>query len=282
MARVFFLYDILNDFIVYGELSKMKVGEKSLLMKSLPCLREKDDILILDRGFGHFCTLSELILGKKTFCVRISKDTKFGREIIRRKSNDLVVKWTASKKERENANKNNVSADPIYLRIIKVKLKTGEIELLATNLMESKKYSRTEISHLYKLRWGIEEGFKKFKPKMKIEQFGCRKSEGILQEFYAHIFCFNMISIVGSVASILIEQTTSHRKLRYKYNWQNAYRFLRDKIIQLTNATRKIGQAFDILISQIMSSIVSIIPERTFIRDLRYKKRQRRMNQYFK
>ena len=38
------------------------------------------------------------------------------------------------------------------------------------------------------MRWGIEQGIKKLKPKMKFEHFTCRKMEGVYQEFYVHIF----------------------------------------------------------------------------------------------
>lgn len=282
LARVLFVYDILNDFIVHAELSKMNVGEKPLLMKSLPQVKDLNDIYILDRGFGHFCTLVELNQNKKLFCVRISKDTNFAKAVLNTRSNDVTIYWNPSKKEKEYAKKNEMPTGPINIRIVKVKLKSGETELLATNLLNKETYTRTDISQLYRFRWGVEEGFKKFKPKMKVEQFGCRKSEGILQEFYAHIFCFNMISLSGSIANLLIEEKTAHRKRKYKYNWQSAYRFFRGKVIQFCSSVTNTGILFSELINQIMSSIVIIKPDRSFIRDLRNKNKQRRITQLFK
>jgi hypothetical protein len=282
LARVFFLYDLLNDFIVHGELSNMKVGEKPLLMKSLPLVKDINDIYILDRGFGHFCTLAELINNKKLFCVRISKETNFAKLVLQQRSKDIVITWRPTTKEKANSRKNKISSDPMLLRVVKVKLKSGETELLATNLTNMEKYSHLDIRQLYRLRWGVEEGFKKFKPKMKIEQFGCRKAEGIFQEFYAHIFCFNMISLSGSIANLLIEEKTAHRKKKYKYNWQNAYRFFRDKVIRFCNLIKNIEMLFNQLINQIVSSVIAIKPDRSFIRDLRHKNKQRRLTQLLK
>ncbi|MGH9878030.1 MAG: IS4 family transposase [Nitrososphaerales archaeon] len=282
LARVFFLYDLLNDIIVHSELSTMKTGEKALLMKGLPQINDHNDIYILDRGFGHFCTLVELMQNQKKFCVRIQRETNFAKSIMKKKSNDQIFDWTPSKKEIENASKNKLSYKPIKIRIVKVKLPSGEIELLATNLLNQNKYNTHDVGMLYRYRWGVEEGFKKLKPKMKIEQFGCRKSEGIIQEFYAHIFCFNMISLAGSIANQMIDQNTRHRKTKYKFNWQNAYRFFREKILRLIALRERIETVIDDLINQITASITAIRPGRRFIRDMRHKNKQRRLTQLFK
>lgn len=282
LARVFFLYDVLNDFMVHGDLSTMKTGEKALLMKSLPQVNDHNDIYILDRGFGHFCTLVELMQYQKRFCVRIQQETNFAKSIMKKKSNDLILDWIPSNKEVKNATKNNQSYEPIKIRVVKVKLPSGEIELLATNLLNQNRYNTQDIGMLYRYRWGVEEGIKKLKPKMKIEQFGCRKSEGIIQEFYAHIFCFNMISLAGSMANQMIDQNTQHRKIKYKFNWQNAYRFFREKLLRLIAFKERIDSVIDELINQIITSITAIRPGRKFIRDMRHKNKQRRITQLFK
>ena len=282
LARVFFLYDILSDFILHGDLTTMEAGEKALLMKGLPQIKDHNDIYILDRGFGHFCTLVELMQCKKEFCVRIPQATNFAKSIMKRKNKDLVLDWIPSKKEIKNSMKNKVPYDPIKIRIVKVKLPSGEIELLATNLLNQNRYNTHDIGQLYQHRWGVEEGIKKIKPKMKIEQFGCRKSEGIIQEFYAHIFCFNMISLAGSIANQIIDQKTGHRKRKYKFNWQNAYRFLRERILRLITLTEKIDAVIDDLINQIATSVTAIRPGRKFIRDMRHKNKQRRITQLLK
>ena len=282
LARVFFLYDLLNDFIVHSDLSTMKTGEKALLMKGLPKVNDDNSIYILDRGFGHFCTLVELMQHQKKFCVRIPLATTFAKSIMKKKCNDLILDWIPSKKEIMNSRKNKVSYEPFKIRIVKVKLPSGEIELLATNLFNQHRYNTHDIAILYRHRWGVEEGIKKIKPKMKIEQFGCRKTEGIIQEFYAHVFCFNMISLAGSIANQVIDQKTKHRKTKYKFNWQNAYRFFREKVLRLIAFKERIDAVVDDLIHQIAASITAIKPGRKFIRDMRHQNKQRRITQLLK
>ena len=131
------------------------------------------------------------------------------------------------------------------------------------------------------MRWGVEEGFKNLKPKMKIEQFGCKKTEGVFQEFYAHIFCMNMVGLTGSIANGQIIDKTKHRRHRYKYNWKNAYRFLRETILDFFQL-QDIRQWLDSLIEKIVTSIVAIKPGRSFARDMKACNKKGRIAHYNK
>lgn len=54
LARVFFFYDVLNDCVAKGKLSKMEHGEKTLMLQCLETMPVDKSILILDRGFVIF------------------------------------------------------------------------------------------------------------------------------------------------------------------------------------------------------------------------------------
>ena len=260
----------------------MSKGEKPLMLECLERINAPNSILILDRLFGNFCTIKELTNQRRYFCIRLSCfNSNFAKNILREQENDIMTFWKPSPKEQENARKNNIDYTPIKVRVTKINLGNGQTELLITNLFDKENYTIEDISELYNLRWGVEEGFKNLKPKMKIEQFGCRKSEGIFQEFYAHIFCINMVSLVGNVANIQIEAKTSHRKWKYKFNWKNAYRFVREKILKLL-FLKHIGKLLDKLIAEVSGSLIPVIPDRLFPRDLRHRNKRSRINQFHK
>ena len=134
---------------------------------------------------------------------------------------------------------------------------------------------------LYDLRWGIEEGFKKMKPKMKLEQFGCKRYEGIYQEFYAHIFMMNLVSILANDSQELIFEKTKERKQKYKYNWQNAFRFVRNKFIEIFHLG-EFKDTLEKLITQIAGSLIYIKKGRHFIRDIDGKRRRAGYSQCYK
>ncbi|MEQ8714715.1 MAG: IS4 family transposase [Cyclobacteriaceae bacterium] len=281
LARTLIVYDVLNNFVLDGRISTMGNGEKALLQESLAKLNT-NDILILDRGFGNYCTIKELTDQNIKFCVRLSiKNSNFAKKTIADQKDDFVTTWEPSAKEVENSRKNQLDPSTLTVRVTKVRLNTGETELLVTNLYDHRKYSSQDIDELYQLRWGVEEGFKNMKPKMKIEQFGCKKSAGILQEFHAHIFCMNMISLAGLLANKLIQSKTSNRKWEYKYNWKNAFRYVREKLLAFL-FSKRVTKILDQLIEQISSSMIAIIPDRNFARDTTASTKKGRITQFNK
>ena len=283
LARICFFYDVLNDYVLEWELSTMKEMEKDLMRK---CLNNTDlpsnSILILDRGFGNITTVKELMHQNTEFCLRISnKLSHFGRNAMQNQEDDFITFWEPTRDERYYSKKLGLEKAPVKVRVTKVKLKTGETELLVSNLFDQEKYTIQDMAELYHLRWGVEEGFKNLKPKMKIEQFGCRKSEGVLQEFHAHVFMMNMVSLVGLAASERIAEKTANRNLKYKYNWKNAYRFLRERIIEFLSFV-DIQNLLDLLITEVTSSLIAVKPNRSFTRDTRDLSRRSRLTQFNK
>ena len=65
-------------------------------------------------------------------------------------------------KDKKNLEKKQRNQARIKIRIVKIELKTGEIEILATNLT-SDEFTLAELKSLYKKRWEIETGFDRLK-----------------------------------------------------------------------------------------------------------------------
>ena len=54
----------------------------------------------------------------------------------------------------------HLPADPLHVRLIRVELESGEVEVLITSLRDTKAYPYCAFAKLYALRWGIEENYK--------------------------------------------------------------------------------------------------------------------------
>ena len=262
-------------------MSTIHQGEKSHLFSRISSIANLNDIYILDRGYGHYNTIVNLTERDKQYCIRLSSGSSFFKKAMASDETDYITDWHPSEKEKENARKDKIRYHPIKVRITKIKLKSGETELLVSSLLDMKKYRTQDLKWLYQKRWVVEEGFKKLKPKMKLEYFGCRKSQGVYQEYYAHIFIMNIIAFLRLMSREKVKNKTKHRQYSYKSNWQNAYRTVRLNILELLTRC-KITSLIEQLIVQIARSIIPYIPDKCSERDMRQRNKRGRISPYYK
>ena len=123
--------------------------------------------------------------------------------------------------------------DKIKIRLIKVILDTGEIEILMSNLMEKKQYPKAIFKELYFMRWGIETSYGSQKNSLQLESFSGQKTETILQDFYATILLANLQSIISKQCEPDIKLQTEHRKHQYKVNRNVAIGTMKHRIVKL-------------------------------------------------
>lgn len=280
MAQIFMFYDVFSGAVLSKGISKMEVTEKTLFNSCLQELPANKSIVILDRGFGYFHVLKKLCSIEQDFCIRISSaQSSFAKRIVQETANDFITEWEPSPREIESCSRHGLDSKKMRIRVTKIELKTGEIEVLVSSLLDTGDVCTVNMKALYGLRWSVEEGFKKLKPKMKLEQFGSRKPDGIFQEFEAHIFMINLIALFGIQAQQEIDRDKK-RKLKYKYNWQNAFRFVRKVIVSIINTVDP-EHIIRPLIRLITSSKIPIKPDRSFAR-VTFKKRKNRLHQTYK
>jgi len=281
LARILLVYDVLTGLTLQARLGRMSTGESGLLDDCLLKLPPRpDDLLVLDRNFGHFHLVRRMISEGRPFCIRMSTGiSNFAKGVMADDRMDFVTDWVPSKSERETSK----TSDQVRVRVTKTVLKTGETELLVSSLMDMEVFKTEDLVELYDMRWGVEEGIKNLKPKIKVEQFGCRKPQGIYQEFYAHILAMNMVALAGIAATEQIEMKSrkrkKKRKLFYKYNWKNAFLQLRKRIVELFSRD-SVEKILETLVTKITRKLVAVKKGRNFSRKGLGK--STRINQYYK
>lgn len=281
LSNACMLYDVLSGFVLDSIIAPISIGESMLIIPLLKNLKMPNAMILLDRGFGYFSMIKLLLINNLSFCIRLkASQSDFAKKAFLNSSDDFITEWFPSEMERATTRNQNLDINPITVRVTKITLKSGEIELLVSSLLDLSTITTTQISELYQLRWAVEEGYKNLKPKMKLEQFGCRHYKGIYQEFYAHIFMLNLTSLLGNQVQKQITQRTKKRKLTYQYNWQNAFKFVRDQFINLIK-TANIQIVIDKILTKINNSITAIKDGRSFER-IKHHKRKNRYTQCYK
>ena len=134
-----------------------------------------------------------------------------------------------------------------------------------TNLLHKSTYPIASFKGLYHLRWQIEEGYKKQKSWIEIENFTGKSVLAIKQDFHARILSLTLTAMAVDASQSYINSRVKRRKLAYKINFAQALSSMKDTIIHLLFNT--IGEYEIIPWLQTMARMLSAIrPDRHFVR----------------
>lgn len=199
-ARVSFAYDPLNKLIVDAAIGPMKIGEDPMahqhIEKSGP-----DDLMIYDRGYASFKLFRLHEDAGNHYCVRLPVDqfTRLLNGFLSSDGHDQVVTYSPRGSGYCSCLRDGLSVEPVKVRLIKVPLPSGEVEILATNVFHEH-LTPVNFKDLYHLRWSVEEEYKRLKSRIELEAFSGRKTEFVLQDFYADVIRLNMTSLISREA----------------------------------------------------------------------------------
>ena len=209
-------YDALNNIAVQSFLGDCNVYETELAEKMLGELKV-DDLSIFDQGYASYLFMASLIKHKKPFIIRCSTSTfNAAKKLFDPAAPETVtvsIDVPASKKKK--ARELELPA-AIQVRFVKVILSTGEIEVLATSLLDENEITIDEFKYLYGLRWSVETFFSKIKGRLGLENFTGKTVEAVKQDFWSTIFISNLETIMTEKTEekINAEKSTENKPVK--------------------------------------------------------------------
>ena len=274
-ARISVLYDVLNKFAIDGSLSPLSTGESVLALNHLVFAKGKD-LIIYDRGYPSFNLIYEHFEKRIDFLIRVKADfSNITREFYKSGLYSDIVQ-IKPRKNTKLSDKSYSKETSKAVRLVKVELPSGEVEILITSLLDSAKYPDSIFKDLYFLRWGVETFYDELKNKIKAEHFSGYSGHSILQDFYAALFVSNVQSlIVGEINDELAEEFTEN-KYQYKVNNNLSYGFLKDRIITLFFSDKEMEIIVSELKKLFKKHTIPIRPNRKYERNTdKYRKRDK-------
>lgn len=178
-GQVSLAFDVLNNVCVDAKLAAYKVSERQQAIEHIEAL-DGNNLFLFDRGYFSKDILANLHKLNFQYCFRVSKNAH--RAIVDFRKTEQKDIITTLKHDGYS----------IDVRLVKIKLKTGEIEILLTSLLNQNMFSRSELKKLYHMRWKVEEAYKDFKHALTSENFTGKKVNSVKQEFYARILMYNI------------------------------------------------------------------------------------------
>ena len=181
---------------------------------------------------------------------------------------ERIVVLTPNTASARQCREGHLPADPLRVRLIRVELESGEVEVLITSLLDTKAYPYRAFAKLYALRWGIEENYKREKQRLEIENFSGRSPWVLLQDFHAKIFAQNLTAIFVRLAQWMADARYQHRRHGYRINFANALSKMKNNLVRLFLETSPLDLSWRLL-QRMADAVVAVRPGRKFPRDMK-------------
>lgn len=187
MARISEVVELTTGIIVDAAIAPWHIGERTIAKEQISSvttlfhgLGQSKQIFIFDRGYVSKDLMQLILESKADFMFRVPRG--FNLAI------DKAVE------EGDTSKEISLSVNLPPMRLIIRNLSSNENCVLLTSVNDS--ISDDDVFELYWMRWtGCEEGYKKQKIALELENFSGLNLEAVLQEFWATVLAVNIFQL---------------------------------------------------------------------------------------
>jgi hypothetical protein len=218
MARISQLYDTLNKVSVAATITPKKIDERQHAYDLFLNLMPKD-LVLLDRGYPAFWLFKAILTMDADFCARINDRWKVVQHFIQSGAKEEIVTLHASPCTIRKCKQLGLNFEPVNVRLLRIELDSGEIEVLITSLTNFERYPHGFFKELYHKRWPVEEDYKAMKCWLQLENFSGKTVLSVYQDFYAKIFYKNLASVISYPVQRRLDRKGIKKKHRHQVNF---------------------------------------------------------------
>ena len=194
------LYDVLNRVAIDAHLGKARAYEIDLAVEHLAHTQAKD-LLTMDRNYPSYRMLAELTQNQREYVIRCSAASfSVARKMLKGEGSDSQTVTLKPCAEQMPIIRKLGLSTSLKVRFVRVKLSTGENEVLVTSLYNEASYPTVDFAELYYLRWGIETFYGLLKTRLELENFTGIQAEAVRQDFHASVYLTGLESILTDTA----------------------------------------------------------------------------------
>ena len=273
-ARMMIGYDVLNKMITHSYLGNLSVGEGNVVKEWISKMK-KDELNIYDRLFPGI-TLQYLHYYYNVPYVMRCKlgHNKQVTEFVKSKKKERTEEWELHKVAIAELKEMGIKVNnqtTMKVRMVRIELDDGEVEVLLTSLIDNKKIPHKIFKALYFKRWGVEtvNGF--LKNTLQIEITSGKKVNTIYQDFYACIFRANIQALIELDCEPKLRLINKKRQHNYAVNRTAAAGNLKRKLPQLFLGDNP-EKVYEKLITVFVKNLEPVRPDRMFPRIKRSQK----------
>lgn len=259
-GRVSVVYDLLNHVALDGRLEPSSVSEVPLAIEQLS-VATAGDVLVNDRGFTGYRYLASVVHQGLDFVARCSSGSFLAaQELFRhnRAGRSVRVKLFAPLAQRAELKKLGLALE-LKVRFVSLRLPTGELEVLATSLLDETQYPTAEFRSLYHQRWQHETFYGVMKGRLDLENFSGQTPEAIRQDFHATLLLCNLETVLTTDSNDTLQGEASHPK---RINRAVSFHAIKHQLLPLLYSDEPVDRVIAKLQAWFAGGAVPIRPER--------------------
>jgi hypothetical protein len=227
------LYDLCNHVAVDALLDRADAYEVDLAVAHLDHA-DPGDLVLADRNYPSFRMLAELSRRRIDFAIRCSsKSFRQARAMLRGEGPDSQIVEITPANGKLGAIREAGLPERLRVRFVRVRLSTGEYEVLVTSLLDEAAWPAADFLDLYHQRWGVETFYGRLKTRLSLENFSGLGAEAVRQDFFSAVY-------LGGLESLLTEDAQTRLDAKPTRNPQRVNRAVSFNAIK--------HNAFDILL----------------------------------
>jgi hypothetical protein len=274
MARISQLFDVLNKLSIKAVIDPKSVDEREQAVNLFLALMPYD-LVLLDRGYPSFWIFKALIAVNAAFCARMPTNFKAVQQFKNSGKPQRIITLRPTPNSISKCREMGFDPAPIQLRLIRIELVTGEVEVLATTLLDRNDYPADVFKDLYFKRWPIETDYNYLKNWIEMENFTGKSVESVYQDFHARILSKNLTSVLSFPAQEILEREGRKEKYEHQINFVQALSKSKHVVSLLFQRSKeKIAEIIVGLLEIFLKTTEPIRPDRNYPRRHKTQKRK--------
>ena len=273
-CRLLAYYDLLNQILTAAQFHTRYVAETVVAQRSIAEI-PRDVCTVYDRGHASH-TIPFLHQHYGSHCI-IRMPVGFSntaKAFVASGKKEQIITERLSYKSRIVLNSLGLPVNAqttITYRLIRVILPTGEVEVLLTTLLDTKRFKRGYFSEIYRKRWGIETCFHVIKSFLELANFSAYTVNNCWQDIYAHFINYNIQTALFTAKEREIKKVNKRRQHDYKPNRNVAAGLLKRFLVKIMlRPAKELKHWIKDFYRQIIQTMEPIRPEKN-------KERRRRL-----
>lgn len=262
-GRVSVFYDVLNEVALEARLVASTVAETELAHQHLAGV-QPDDVVLNDRGFTGYRWLVAVRAAGAHFVSRCSRGSFAAVQRLFARNQAGVSVAATLRAPPEVRGECRAQGWPLELtvRLVTVRLKSGELEVLVTSLLEAGTYPTEALAKVYWQRWGHETYYGRLKGRLDLEHCSGQTVEAVEQDFHATVLLSNVESVVIGPAQAQLAERTAGRRQPAQVNRAVSVHALKYRLIELLSRRVPTERVLAELTTWFQANPVSLRPER--------------------